>query len=329
MLGFSSREEAFEHNLRDLCVEPQEHDADYRTLRQRGQLASHETRLRRCDGKIITVLSTATLVPGKQDGPPLVQGTSLDVTEIRHLQQAFLQAQKMEAVGRLAGGVAHDFNNLLMVISSYSELLLESLTQERQRRHAEQIQKAALRATDLTGQLLAFSRKQTTAPRVLNLNSVVRDIEKMLLRLIGEDICLETALDEALAPCRVDVTQVQQIILNLVVNARDAMPGGGRLLIETANVELDEVRAFLYHQGSRKRDGAGIVDRLWHRQAEWRFRFGVQRTRPWGHLQSLSAQSGGGRSGKQPGTGGCSAGRRGFGHHSSGRRRTRSAGSCG
>jgi PAS domain S-box-containing protein len=240
MLGFNSREEAFEHNLRDLCVDPQEYDIASRTLLQRGQLVSHEMRWRRGDDKGITVLSTATLVPGKHDGPLLVQGTALDVTEIRHLQQALLQSQKMEAIGRLAGGVAHDFNNLLMVISSYSELLLESLTHERHRRHAEQIQKAALRASDLTGQLLAFSRKQATTPRVLNLNSVVRDIEKMLLRLIGEDIRLDTELGDSLACCRVDLTQVQQVILNLVVNARDAMPHGGRLLIETGNVELDE-----------------------------------------------------------------------------------------
>jgi PAS domain S-box-containing protein len=239
MLGFSSREEAFNTNLRSLCVDPTDHDAMHRALDQRGQLANQEMRLRRRDGREITILATATLVPGKQDGPPIVQITSLDVTEIRHLQEALLQSQKMEAIGRLAGGVAHDFNNLLMVISSYAELLLESLSQPGQRRHAEQIQKAALRAGDLTGRLLAFSRKQPAAPQILDLNTIVRDIEKMLPRLIGEDIRLQTKLEESLAHCRLDATQVQQVIMNLVVNARDAMPHGGRLWIETANVVLD------------------------------------------------------------------------------------------
>jgi len=146
----------------------------------------------------------------------------------------------MEAVGRLAGGIAHDFNNLLMVIQGYADLLAERLpTGDPLRRNAEQIQTASQRATSLTRQLLAFSRKQMLAPKVISVQSILADMERILRRLIGEDIHLETssALDVGLI--KADRSQIEQVILNLAVNARDAMPQGGRLTIETANVELD------------------------------------------------------------------------------------------
>ena len=165
---------------------------------------------------------------------------SLDVTDRKNLEEQLRQAQKMEAVGRLAGGIAHDFNNLLMVIQGYADLLAERLPAgDPLRRNAEQIQMAGQRATSLTRQLLAFSRKQMLAPSVISIQAVVADMEKILRRLIGEDIQLETSSAADLWMVKADRSQIEQVIMNLAVNARDAMPQGGRLTIETANVELD------------------------------------------------------------------------------------------
>ena len=166
---------------------------------------------------------------------------ALDITDRRQLEEQLRQAQKMEAVGRLAGGIAHDFNNLLMVIQGYADLMTERLAEgDPLRRNAEQIQTASQRATSLTRQLLAFSRKQMLAPKVLSIQSVVTEMEKILRRLIGEDVQLETSSVADLGLVKADRSQIEQVILNLAVNARDAMPEGGRLTIETANVDLDE-----------------------------------------------------------------------------------------
>ena len=166
---------------------------------------------------------------------------ALDITDRRQLEEQLRQAQKMEAVGRLAGGIAHDFNNLLMVIQGYADLLTERLAEgDPLRRNAEQIQTASQRATSLTRQLLAFSRKQMLAPKVLSIQGVVTEMEKILRRLIGEDVQLETSSVPDLGLVKADRSQIEQVILNLAVNARDAMPEGGRLTIETANVDLDE-----------------------------------------------------------------------------------------
>jgi PAS domain S-box-containing protein len=164
-----------------------------------------------------------------------------DITETRTLELQLRHAQKMEAVGRLAGGIAHDFNNLLMVISGYSEFLLERLGFDpRLRGPAQEIANATQRATSLTRQLLAFSRKQIMAPKVLNLNEVVAENLKMLNRMIGEDIDLVMVPGGALGAIRADPGQIDQVIMNLAVNARDAMPQGGKLTIETTNVTMDE-----------------------------------------------------------------------------------------
>ncbi len=164
-----------------------------------------------------------------------------DVTETRTLELQLRQAQKMEAIGRLAGGIAHDFNNLLMVISGYAEFLLERLGPDpRLRGPAQEISNATQRATSLTRQLLAFSRKQMLAPKVLDLNEVVAENLKMLTRMIGEDIDLVMVPGAGLGAVRADPGQIDQVIMNLAVNARDAMPQGGKLTIETANVTLDE-----------------------------------------------------------------------------------------
>jgi len=164
-----------------------------------------------------------------------------DVTERRALEQQLRQSQKMEAVGRLAGGIAHDFNNLLMVILGYSEFLLERLGAEPHLRGpAQEISSAAERASSLTRQLLAFSRKQMLAPRIVNLNDVATENIKMLTRMIGEDIDLVMVPSPGLWPIRADAGQIDQVIMNLAVNARDAMPSGGKLTIETSNVTLDD-----------------------------------------------------------------------------------------
>jgi PAS domain S-box-containing protein len=164
-----------------------------------------------------------------------------DITEQRKLEAQLLQAQKMEAVGRLAGGVAHDFNNILTAVFGYLDLVTEELPPESPARDdVSELRTVALRAAGLTRQLLAFSRQQVLQPVVLNLNDVVENLQKMLGRLIGEDVALETVLAGDLSNVRADPGQIEQVILNLAVNARDAMPTGGRLTIETANVTLGE-----------------------------------------------------------------------------------------
>jgi two-component system cell cycle sensor histidine kinase/response regulator CckA len=171
---------------------------------------------------------------------------ALDVSDRKKLEAQLRQAQKMEAVGRLAGGIAHDFNNLLMVIQGYAELLIDrSKPGDAFRRNAEQIQEASQRAASLTRQLLAFSRKQMLAPTVLSIQGVVADMEKILRRLIGEDIELVSVNAPDLWRIKADRSQIEQVILNLAVNARDAMPRGGKLTIETENVEFDNSQARL------------------------------------------------------------------------------------
>ncbi len=167
--------------------------------------------------------------------------TFLDITEKQRLEAQLLQSQKMESVGRLAGGVAHDFNNLLTVITGYGDLLVRDLEPGHPGLgRVEQIRKAAERAATLTRQLLAFSRKQVLEPRVLDLEAVVADVETMLRRLIGEDVQFVTVSGGGLGRVRADPGQIEQVIVNLAVNARDAMPDGGKLIVETRNVELDE-----------------------------------------------------------------------------------------
>jgi PAS domain S-box-containing protein len=164
-----------------------------------------------------------------------------DVSERKHLEGQLRQAQKMEAVGRLAGGVAHDFNNLLMVIKGHTELLLNVLPpSDHVARKIEQIDRSADRAATLTRQLLAFSRRQVLQPQVINLNTIIEEMGKLLPRLIGEDIELVIRRDESLGTIRADASQMEQVIMNLAVNARDAMPNGGKLLIDTRNSDLDQ-----------------------------------------------------------------------------------------
>jgi PAS domain S-box-containing protein len=222
-----------------------------KTFTERSQIAGLappiEVRFRHKDGSwcILEVISSNLL------DDPVMAGivvNSRDITARRQLEEQFRQSHKMEAIGKLAGGVAHDFNNILTVITGYTELLLQLHPDEHdaERKDLEQIKRAGDRAASLTRQLLAFSRQQILQLRVLNLNDVVADMSKMLRRLIGEDIDLVILLDEELGHVKADPGQIEQVILNLAINARDAMPQGGKLTIETANVNLDEDYARRY-----------------------------------------------------------------------------------
>ncbi|MBI4795121.1 MAG: PAS domain S-box protein, partial [Deltaproteobacteria bacterium] len=207
-----------------------------------------EYRIKVRDGRILWIQERSQIVCDAAGNFAHISGVFYDITHtkvteeaLRKSEEQLLQAQKMEAVGRLAGGVAHDFNNLLTGIIGYAELLLVRLDpQDPHRREVEEIRKAGDRAASLTRQLLAFSRKQILQPQKLNLNTVVRDMEKLLQRLIGEDIYLVTDLEAGLGLVETDPSQIEQVIINLAVNARDAMPLGGKLTIETANLELGE-----------------------------------------------------------------------------------------
>jgi len=189
------------------------------------------------DGTEVWIQDEARLLRDEQGRPKKAQGVLIDISERKHLEEQLRQSQRMEAVGRLAGGVAHDFNNLLAVIQNYARFLFEDLGEADPRREdAGEILAAGERATTLVRQLLTFSRKEAVELQVLDLNDVVADMEKLLRRSIGEDVRLETRLAENLWPCKVDQGQMEQVIANLAVNSRDAMPEGGRLIIETENV---------------------------------------------------------------------------------------------
>jgi PAS domain S-box-containing protein len=199
-----------------------------------------EYRLRRADGSYAVVLSRAYIVYDESGQPTRAIGAVTDLSDRRELEEQFRQAQKMEAVGRLAGGVAHDFNNILMVITAYTEMMRDKFSEEDElQKSVYQIRKATDRAASLTHQLLAFSRKQVLLPRIIDLDAVVDDSVKMIRRLIGEDIELNVLLGKPLWAVKADPGQIVQVLMNLCVNARDAMPHSGELEIQTKNVSID------------------------------------------------------------------------------------------
>ena len=229
-------------NMKVLDIRPEEDRAGYveqmRSLESAGHYQANWKHKKK-DGKIIDV----DIISHRLDyaGRHVRLVVAQDISERHLLEEQLRQAQKMEAVGRLAGGVAHDFNNLLMVIKGHTELLLNApAPSEAFTRKIQNIDRAADRATSLTRQLLAFSRMQVLQPRIMNLNGIIEDMGKLLPRLIGEDISLMIRTTPDLGRIRADVSQMEQIIMNLAVNSRDAMPGGGRLIIETSNADLDE-----------------------------------------------------------------------------------------
>jgi PAS domain S-box-containing protein len=209
--------------------------------RRTGRGRTVEYRIRHKDGRWLTLESTASVVTNRSGQVEKLVIVNRDITERKQLEEQLYRSQKLEAIGRLSGGVAHDFNNLLGLIIGYAEALQQRIPPEDPYREAvDEIQNAGKRAAALTQQLLAFSRKQVLEPRVLSLNTIITDVEKMLRRLVGEDIEMVLMLSPTTGTVKADRSQIEQVVLNLVVNARDAMPRGGKLTIETGRWRLDE-----------------------------------------------------------------------------------------
>jgi PAS domain S-box-containing protein len=305
-----TQEELLKRNVWDLLPAAQRETAREQALRL---VAGESPGPLECEvqvkggGMLIVEVNLSIL---RKDGKPAtVHGILRDATERHRLEEQLLQAQKMEAIGRPAGGVAHDFNNLLTVINGYSDMLLNELAEDDPQRSAiEEIRGAGERAAGLTKQLLTFGRRQIRRPRPLDLNALIRGAERMLQRLIDENILLETNLGPELGLVEADPGQMSQLLLNLSVNARDAMPDGGRLLIATANSHFDSektppgcppgdytdrgryrcrhergnhsahLRTILHHQAQRAGRRARTGYRLRHRQARRRLHPRGQRT---------------------------------------------------
>ena len=242
MLGYTSAEEVLLLDPeKDVFAQPEEHERLIEEFRRSGRLDGVEVKWKRKDAGVITVRISGRAVTSADEPADVLEAIAEDVTDRRALEDQFRQAQKMEAVGRLAGGVAHDFNNLLMVISGYAEVILAQVdTTSPLYEKGRAIQLAADRATTLTRQLLAFSRKQLLELKVVDVNAIVQDMERLLRPLIGENIELVTMLSPEAAHTRADAGQLEQVIMNLVVNAKDAMPAGGRLTLRTESVVVDE-----------------------------------------------------------------------------------------
>jgi two-component system cell cycle sensor histidine kinase/response regulator CckA len=240
LLGYQ-RQDVIGHTAAELRFwgEPLDRMEMLRQLKEEEQVAKHHTRYRTANGEIREAEVWAESI--ELDGQPCVLGITSDVTEIRQLEAQFRQAQKMEAVGRLAAGIAHDFNNIVSIIVGYSDLSLGLIGPENPiNRYLSVTKKVAERAALLTQQLLAFSRKQVVFPKILDLNAIVHNATNMFLRLVGEDIEIEFRPTTPLGTIKADPGQIEQVLMNLVVNARDAMPTGGKIILETGEAELDE-----------------------------------------------------------------------------------------
>jgi PAS domain S-box-containing protein len=242
MLGYQSAEAVLLLDPeKDVFANPEEHAHLIEEFRRTGRLDGIEVKWKRSDESVVTVRISGRAVSSADEPADVLEAIAEDVTDRRALEDQFRQAQKMEAVGRLAGGVAHDFNNLLMVISGYAEVILAKLPVDNPlHEKGRAIQLAADRATTLTRQLLAFSRKQLLELKVVDVNAIVEDMGRLLSPLIGENVELVTLLAPQAAHTRADAGQLEQVLMNLVVNAKDAMPGGGKLTIQTQIADVDE-----------------------------------------------------------------------------------------
>ena len=239
IFGFESLEQAQNSNVLALYPSAEKRQQLLSELMSKKKLEKYEMELRRLDGTPLHVV--ANIIGRFDDQGNLLEmkGYLYDITQHKRVEEQFWQAQKMEAVGRLAGGVAHDFNNLLSVINGYSDLALHRLSPDNELyKDLSLIMQAGKKAEALTRQLLAFSRRQVMQPRTINLNNLIEDLEKILRRMIGEDIELVFKKTLKLGAVKADPTQIEQVLMNLAVNSRDAMPDGGTLLIETRNVNF-------------------------------------------------------------------------------------------
>jgi PAS domain S-box-containing protein len=255
LLGYASPQDLMA-SITDISqqvyADPESRETFRLMIERLGIVQNFDCQVCRKDGTKIWISVNAR--PVLKDGVLIgYEGTNTDITERKLLEQQLLQAQKMEAVGRLAGGLAHDFNNMLGVIMGYSDLSLEMVAPDSPSyRHLSQIKKASQRAALLTRQLLAFSRQQVVFPKILDLNEVVHNVTSMLLRVVGEDVAISFQPTTPIGCIKADRGQIEQILMNLVINARDAMPAGGEIVIQTGHAELDE-KFTVEHRGS----GAG------------------------------------------------------------------------
>jgi len=240
MLGYESEEEILRLPVSSVFYENPEDRKELLTRAENQEIVPYATKWKRKDGRLLDVRILARKLKAHSGDQAAYEVFVEDITEQRMLEEQFLQAQKMEAVGQLAGGVAHDFNNLLMVISGNAQLLVEQRANpSKVEHHALQISKATGKAASVARQLLVFTRKHVMERVSVDLNSVIIDLWKMLPRLLGEDIEMTPMLDPSVGAIYADQGQIEQIIMNLAVNARDAMPDGGKLIIRTANVDME------------------------------------------------------------------------------------------
>jgi PAS domain S-box-containing protein len=242
ILGYTAEEwlEQSENWLRFVHVDDHAAVNEAEQAGLKGKSFQAEYRVTRKDGRTVWISDTATITKGSENHP-VMEGIMVDISERKLMEMQSQQARRMEAVGRLAGGIAHDFNNLLTIIKGYTELARQRTEgQPALRNDIERIEDASERAAALVRQLLAFSRKQVLQPKNLDLNGIVRSLEQLLRRLMGEDIRMQTNLAANIGTIKADPSQIEQVLMNLVVNARDAMPHGGKLVVETCNVELDQ-----------------------------------------------------------------------------------------
>ena len=242
-LGYDSKEDLLENCIdieNQLYVVPEDRKKYISDILNKGRIMDHPVQLYRKDGKKIWMSLNTRLVRGEDSQSLYLEGFATDISERKNLIEQLHQAQKMEAIGRLAGGIAHDFNNILTVILCYCDILLRSKLSSPANQAVQEMQAASEKGKRMTSQLLAFSRKQVVQPKIVNINDIIVNQYNMLNRILGEDIQIKLTLNDDIAKVKIDPGQVDQIIMNLVVNARDAMPQGGLLVIETANADFIE-----------------------------------------------------------------------------------------